>query len=147
MSQFEQRENVKFYQNLGKSASETFQMIKQAYGKEALGCSAVLKWHKRFAQGRDSLEDDAHIGRPRTVRTELKIQEAATLVCANRFQTLDEIAAAGISHGTFHKILSGDLNMSHVTQHSVPRGLRQDQCDDRMSICGDLIDSSQWRLF
>jgi hypothetical protein len=28
MSQFEQRENVKFYQNLGKSASEMFQMIK-----------------------------------------------------------------------------------------------------------------------
>jgi hypothetical protein len=35
MSQFEQRENVKFYQNLGKSASETFHMIKQAYGEEA----------------------------------------------------------------------------------------------------------------
>jgi hypothetical protein len=50
MSQFEQRENVK----LGKSANETFQMIKQAYGKEALGRSAVFKWHKRFAQGRDS---------------------------------------------------------------------------------------------
>jgi hypothetical protein len=36
------------------SVSETFQMIKQAYSEEALGCSAVFKWHKRFAQGRDS---------------------------------------------------------------------------------------------
>jgi hypothetical protein len=49
MSQFEQRENVKFCQKLGKSASKTFQMIKQAYTKETLGCSAVFKWHKRFA--------------------------------------------------------------------------------------------------
>jgi hypothetical protein len=43
MSQFEQWENVKFYQNLGKSVSETFQMIKQAYGEEALGRSAVAQ--------------------------------------------------------------------------------------------------------
>jgi hypothetical protein len=43
MSLFEERENVKFYQNLGKSASETFQMIKQAYGEEALGLSVVFK--------------------------------------------------------------------------------------------------------
>jgi hypothetical protein len=100
----------------------------------------VFKWHKRFAQGRDSLEDDEHTSRPRTVRTELKIQEIATLVHANRFQTVNEIAgAAGISHGTCHKILPGDLNMSHLNQHSVPRVLRQEQRDDRMSICCDLI--------
>jgi hypothetical protein len=48
MSQFEQRENVKFCQKSGKSANETFHMIEQAYG-EALGCSAVFKWHKGFA--------------------------------------------------------------------------------------------------
>jgi hypothetical protein len=48
-------------------------MIKQAYGEEALGCSAVLKWHKRLAQGRDSLEDYEHTSQPRMVRTELKI--------------------------------------------------------------------------
>jgi hypothetical protein len=35
MLQFEQWENIKFWQKLGKSASKTFQMIKQAYGKEA----------------------------------------------------------------------------------------------------------------
>jgi hypothetical protein len=37
MSQFEQWENVKFCQKLGKSTSETFQMIKQAYDEEAVG--------------------------------------------------------------------------------------------------------------
>jgi hypothetical protein len=31
-----------FCQKLGKSASKMFQMIKQVYGKEALGCSAVF---------------------------------------------------------------------------------------------------------
>jgi hypothetical protein len=144
MSQSEQWADVKFCQKLGKSTSETFHLIKQVYDEEALGHSAVLKWHKRFAQGRDSLEDDKHTGRPRMVRTELKTQEVAMLVCANCSQMIDEIAApaAGISHSTCHKILSDDLNMSHVTQHSVPCILTQDQRNDRMSICGDLIDSA-----
>jgi hypothetical protein len=88
-------------------------MIKQAYGEEALVRSAVFKWHKRFAQGRDSLENDEHTGRPRTFRTELKTHEIETLMRASRSQTVDEIAAAaGISHGTCHKILSDDLNVS-----------------------------------
>jgi hypothetical protein len=122
-------------------------MTKQAYGEEALGRSAVLKWHKSFATGRDSLEDDEHSDRPRTVRTELKIQEVVMLAHANRSQTVDEIAAAGIRHCVCHKIISDDLNLSRVTQHSVPRVLAQNQRDDSMSICGDLIDSGQRRLF
>jgi hypothetical protein len=148
VSQFEQWAKIKFCQKLGKSASKMFQMIEQVYGEEALGRSAVLKWYKRFAQGRDSLEDDGHTGWPRTVRTELKIQEVATLVHANHSQMVGEIAvaaaaaAAGISHGTCHKILSDSLNMSRVIQHSIRCFLTQDQRDDRMSTCSDLIDSA-----
>jgi hypothetical protein len=108
-----------------------FQMIKQAYSKEAWGCSAVFKWHKCFAQGKDRLEDDEHTGQPRTVRTEIKIHDVAKFVCAKCSQMVDEIAtAAGISHGTCHKILSDDLNMSRVTRCSVPCVLTQDKHDD-----------------
>jgi hypothetical protein len=64
-------------------------------------------WHKCFTQGGASLEDGEHTGWPRTVRTELRIQEVATLVHANSSQTVDEVTAeAGISHGTCHKIPS-----------------------------------------
>jgi hypothetical protein len=80
-------------------------------------------------------------GQPRMVRTELKIQEVATLVHDNCSQVLNEVtaAAAGIRHGPCQRILSDDPNMSHATQHSVQRILTQDQHDDRMSACGDLI--------
>jgi hypothetical protein len=66
------------------------------------------------------------------------------LVHANHSKTVNEItaAAAGISHGACHKILSGGLNTSRVTQHSVPRVLMQGQHDDRMGICSDLIKSA-----
>jgi hypothetical protein len=43
MSQFEQWEHVEFCQKLGRSTSETFQMIKQAYSEEALSHNAVYK--------------------------------------------------------------------------------------------------------
>jgi hypothetical protein len=66
-------------------------MNKQVYGKRALGRSAVFKWHKRFAQGRDSMEDGEHTGQPRMVRTVLMIQEVPTLVRATHSQTVDEI--------------------------------------------------------
>jgi hypothetical protein len=59
MSQFEQRENVKFCQKSGKSATEMFHMNKQAYG-EALGCSAVFKWHKGFACPRGAAKTTGH---------------------------------------------------------------------------------------
>lgn len=143
MSEVEQRANIKFCQKLGKSATETLIMIQQVYGEEAMGRSAAFKWHKRFAEGRDSLDDDAHTGRPRTARTEGKILEVQRVVRDNRSQSIDDIAAAtGISHGSCHAILTEDLNMSRVSQHIVPRFLTEEQRQDRVTICGDLIDSA-----
>jgi hypothetical protein len=72
------------------------------------------------------------------VRNELKIQEVATLVRANRSKMADEIAAAGISHGTWHKILSYDLSMSCVTQHSVPRLSKRSWQNNRSPFCHTL---------
>jgi hypothetical protein len=69
-------------------------MAKQAFGEEAVGHSGEFKRHKCFAHRRDSLEDEEYTGRPRMIRTELRIQEVPTLVCANRSQVLDEVAAA-----------------------------------------------------
>jgi hypothetical protein len=104
---------------------------------------AAVSWHLHFVQGRDSLEDDEHTGRPKAVRTECKIEEVTTSVCANRSLPIDDIAAAvGISHGTCHKILTDELNMLCVSKHCVSRVLTQDQRDDHMIICGDLISSA-----
>jgi hypothetical protein len=89
-------------------------MVRQVYGKEALGHSDVYKWHKHFAQGRDNFEDGRLTSELRTVRTELRIQEITTFLSANCSKRVVEGAAAaavGISHGTC-KILSDNLNTS-----------------------------------
>jgi hypothetical protein len=49
------------------------------------------------------LEDDEHTGQPRMVKMELKIQEVAIFVHANRSEIANEVAAAaGISNGNCH---------------------------------------------
>jgi regulator of RNase E activity RraB len=101
-----------------------FQTIKYAFGEKALGRSAVFKLYKCFEKGRE--RDSEHTVRQRTVRAELKSPEGASLACVNRFKTAYEVSAkAEISHGIWHKILCDDLNMSHVTQHSVANILTQ----------------------
>ena len=81
--------------------------------------------------------------RPQMVGTERKIEEVTMLVRANLSQSVDDLeAAVGISHCTCYKILIDHLNMSRVIKHSVQRILTQDQRDDRMTICGDVISSA-----
>ena len=87
------------------------------------------------------------IVRPQTVRIERIVEDVGTLVRANRSQYLDHLTAAvGVSHGTCYKILTDELNMCPVTQHSVPHIPTQDQRHDRMTICGDLISRADVNL-
>jgi len=46
----------------------------------------------------------------------------------------------GISHGSIHAILSGDLKMRRVSAKFVPRQLTTDQMKCRMIVAGDLFE-------
>jgi transposase len=66
----EQRINIKFCAELGKSASETLQMLTEAYSVHAMTISSVFEWHKRFKEGREDVKDDERTGRPKTHPTD-----------------------------------------------------------------------------
>ena len=61
---------IKFCAKLGKSGSETLQLLRTAYGDAVLSSSQVSRWNKAFKDGRESIEDERHSGRPSTSRTE-----------------------------------------------------------------------------
>jgi len=65
----EQGANIKFCAKLGKSGAETFEMIRRAYGNEAMSRATCFEWHARFKRGRTSLEDDKRSGRSSTSST------------------------------------------------------------------------------
>jgi hypothetical protein len=44
----EQRVCIKFCVKLGKSATETLEMLHEAFGEHSLSQIVVLEWHSRF---------------------------------------------------------------------------------------------------
>ena len=51
-------------------------MLKEAFGKQVLSQARTFEWFKRFKDGRESVEDDKHSGRPYTRTTpEMKVRE------------------------------------------------------------------------
>ena len=62
----EQRVNVKFCVKLGKSATETYDLLKKVYGDECLSCTQVYEWFKRSKGGREEIGDHQRHGRPST---------------------------------------------------------------------------------
>ena len=65
----EKRANIKFCYKLGKTASETREMLVQVYGKEAVSRKYVYEWFKRFREGKETTENAPLSGRPSTSRT------------------------------------------------------------------------------
>ena len=60
----EQRAVIKFCVDIGKTPTETHKFIKQSVTHSNVSRLLVLKWHKRFSDGRGSLMDDKREGRP-----------------------------------------------------------------------------------
>jgi hypothetical protein len=59
----EQRVNIKFLVKLKKSATETFQLLTEAYREDCMSRARVFEWHKRFSEGREIVKDDDRPGR------------------------------------------------------------------------------------
>jgi transposase len=118
----EQRANVKFCVKLGKSGAETFEMIRRAYGNEAMSRARCFEWHARFKRGRTSLEDDERSGRPSTSSAPKNVETIRRLVHEDRRRTITDTAAiVNVSYGTEQTILTCDLNMHLVAAKFVPR--------------------------
>ena len=64
----EQRIVVKFHMKLGKTTTETYNLLKKVYGNECL--SRAFELFKRFQDGRKDVEDDSHPGRLSTSKTD-----------------------------------------------------------------------------
>ena len=70
----EMRVNVKFLAKLGKSATETYGLLKEVYGDDCLSRTQVFEWFKRFKEGREDVEDDPRPSRPSTAALPLQKQ-------------------------------------------------------------------------
>jgi len=61
--------NIKLCHKLGKTATETHEMLVQVYGTEAVSRKCVYDWFKRFRDGKKTTEDEPRSGRLSISRT------------------------------------------------------------------------------
>jgi len=71
----EQHVNVKFCVKLGKSATETYNLLKKVYDDECLSYTQVFEWFKGFKEGREEIGDDQRPGQPSTSKTNANIEK------------------------------------------------------------------------
>jgi len=117
----EHRACIKFCSKLGKTATECYEMLKTAFGEQAMGHSQTFQWFSRFKAGRTSIDDDERSGRPVSSSTPEMIERVRQIIREDRRSTIDEVSMlVGISHGTCHKILTEDLKMRRVASKFVP---------------------------
>jgi len=80
----EQRYAIKFCAKLGKSGSKTLQLLRTAYGDAVLSSAQVLRWHKAFKDGRESVEDKQRAGRSSTSKTENNVSHVKAVLDRDR---------------------------------------------------------------
>ncbi|GFU44955.1 mariner Mos1 transposase [Trichonephila clavipes] len=116
----DQRTCIKFYFKLGKTGTEAYEMMKTAFGDEAMSRALVFEWFRRFKEGCQSVNSDPRSGRPSTSRNEDKIAR----------------------EGSCDEILRKDFNMRRVSAKFVPRLLTEDQQFQRLATPSDLFQSA-----
>ena len=123
----ERRVCVKFCFKLGKTFTETFQMLQQAYGEDCLSHTQCHEWYQCFKWGRTSIEEDPKSGRPSTSMDDDHVEKVLAVIRQNRLPTVREVAEeAGICKSSCHLILTDKLKMHRVAakflQRILPEG-------------------------
>jgi transposase len=76
----EQRVNMKCCFRLGKSATETHEMLVEVYGDADVTRKTVYKWFERFRSGSESIDDEDRPGRPSTSCTDENISKMNEMI-------------------------------------------------------------------
>ena len=124
----EQRINLKFLVRLGKTPTETFNLLQQVYGDATMSRTRIFEWHKRFREGREDVEDDPRSGKPTTSRTNENVERVREKVRSDRRLTVRMIAdELSMNSERVWRIITEDLGMRKVCAKMVPRLLNDGQ--------------------
>ncbi|GFX77324.1 protein GVQW3 [Trichonephila clavipes] len=134
----EQRYAIKFCLRLGKNATETFQLLQEAFK------ITVWEVHKAFKEGRGEVADEPRSGRPTTARTEENVDRVREVLRTDRRLSIQQIAdTLHMSTFAVHRIMTEDLQMRKVCAKLVPKVLTQDQKELSILRCQELLDLIQ----
>ena len=111
----DQRICIKFCFQLGKTSSETIQMMQRAFGNECMSKTQITELYNRFKGGRTSVDSDSRSGRPSTTKTLDNIERVRLAIEDGRRLTVRELENdLEIPKTTVWEILNKILGMTYV---------------------------------
>jgi hypothetical protein len=142
-TKIEQRTNIKFLAKLKNTATETYQLVCEAYGEHNLSRARVFEWHRRFLGGREDVEDDERPGRPVSMKTDENVDKVRTLVRNDCHLSIRMIAEElNVDKETVRQILTENLKMKEVCAKMVPKNLSEDQKLNREEMCQNVLEKT-----
>ncbi|KFM62221.1 hypothetical protein X975_23124, partial [Stegodyphus mimosarum] len=126
---------ITFCFRLQKSASETFDMIREAFNDDALTRVSVFRWHKTFKDSRQNVEDTEREGQLSSSVTETMINRAVVIIKADHRITVRQLhALLNISVGSVHSIMVEHLQLKRVCARWIPKLLTHEQIQHRVDV-------------
>lgn len=133
------RATIQFCEALGKTPTQTYSMIQDAGIVKKCCRSLVFKWHKKFKDGRESVDDETRCGRPSKLKSTLEQDVRELLAEDRRFTVRTMSSQLGVSKSYIHQLLTVDLNMSKVCARWVPRLLSGEQKAKRVECSTEFL--------
>ena len=82
----------KFLVKLGKTATETHDLLRIVYADDSLSRTQVFEWFKKFKEGREVIEDNPRPGRQRTSKSDGNVKKIREIIRKNRCLSIRAIA-------------------------------------------------------
>jgi len=145
---FEQKANIKFCFKIGKTFTETFQLMKQVYGDDCLSRTRVHEWFQRFQSGREDINDNEHVGQPKSVITENSIETAREFIKNHPKSSLKFMEIElNISKTSIYRILTENLCLQKVCARFVQHKLTDVQILLRIQHSKDIIKEAKKDIY
>jgi len=138
----EKRVNIKFLTKLGKSATETYNLLTAVYGDQCPSRTQVFEWFKKIMEGREDVGNDPKSGRPSTAKTQQNVEKVARIVrgdCRLSIQAISELT--NINKESVRQILHDDLGMKKMCAKVVPKILTPEQKEHQVNCCVDTLEN------
>jgi histone-lysine N-methyltransferase SETMAR len=124
----------------GKSPTDIHHEMTQVYEDNAPSKTMVVKWVDRFREGWDTVEDMPRSGRPTTSSSTENMKRVREALDEDRRMTVRELEEdLGIPRSSIHRIIHEDLKMTRVVARWVPRLLNENQKQERVRVCHQLL--------
>ena len=127
MAALEQHSAIKLCVPNKKSRQKTFEMLKTAFGNNAMKKTALYKWYSKFEQGDNSVTDEPRPGRPSSISSK-KIETVKELLDSDRQMTIRDIKIrTGYTFGTVFRIIHKELGMRRICARWIPHMIDENQ--------------------